>query len=148
MASAPSPSPSSARFVRLWSGLESPLDVVAAPGDQRVFVVEKTGRILVSADGDAVPTPWIDLSGEVSTGSEQGLLGMALHPSFTANGRTFVNYTDRSGDTRIVEIDVDPAPEPPGTAATVRSRREVLHIAQPFPNHNGGDLVFGPDAKL
>lgn len=145
---ATTPEPSSSRFVRLWSDLDSPVAAVSPAGDPRVFVVEKTGHVLVSADGDTAPTPWLDMSDDLSTGSEQGLLGMALHPSFTSNGRVFLDYTDRGGDTRVVEVDVDPAPGAPGTPATVRSRRELLHIAQPFENHNGGNLVFGPDARL
>ena len=147
-APAAAPSPHVGRFVRHWSGIGAPVATVAAPGDQRIFVVDKGGRVLVSSDGEAAPTPWLDLSGEVSTGGEQGLLGMALHPHYATNGRAFLDYTDRSGDTRIVEIDVDPVVAAPGTPASVRSRRELLHIAQPFPNHNGGNLVFGPDARL
>ncbi|MBX7159507.1 MAG: PQQ-dependent sugar dehydrogenase [Acidimicrobiia bacterium] len=137
--------PATGVFVRLWSGLGSPLAVVAAPGDPRVFVLDKAGRVLVSPDGDAQPMPWLDLSGDLATGSEQGLLGMALHPQFATNGRAFVNYTDAAGDTRVVEIDVDPSPS---ARAAVTARRELLFIDQPFANHNGGNLVFGPDGDL
>lgn len=142
-AAAPDAGP--ARFAALWDDLESPVAVVAAPGDPRVFVVQQTGEILVSRDGEARPELWLDVGGDLSEGTEQGLLGMALHPDFRGNGRVYLDYTDRGGDTHVVETVVEPGA--PGPAA-VAQRRELLRIDQPYPNHNGGNLVFGPDGRL
>lgn len=126
------------------TGLDFPLHVTGPPDDPRVFVVEKTGRIRIVEDGSLLPEPFLDVSGEVSGGSEQGLLSLAFHPGYAANGRFFVNYTDRGGDTRVVEYRVsadadraDPVPV-----------RTVLTVAQPFSNHNGGLVAFGPDGML
>jgi glucose/arabinose dehydrogenase len=83
------------------------------------------------------------LSSRVSGGSEQGLLGLAFHPGYAANGKFYVDYTDLSGDTRVVEFLVSSNPD--SASAT---EREILFVDQPYPNHNGGQLVFGPDGKL
>jgi len=134
------------KLTELWSGLDQPVLVTSPPGDPRVFVVQQTGKILMSPDGVAAPQPWLDLSTEVTTaGTEQGLLGLAFHPDFASNGRLFVNYTDTNGDTRVVQYFVDPAGQ---GAADVKGKVEILGIDQPFPNHNGGNLVFGPDGLL
>ena len=96
-------------------------------------------------DGEPAEEPFLDLSGEVSTGSEQGLLSVAFAPDYERSGRFFVNFTDTEGGTRIQEFrrDADdPRVADPGT------RRELLRIEQPFENHNGGLLLFGPDDLL
>jgi glucose/arabinose dehydrogenase len=95
------------------------------------YVVEKTGAIRVIGE----TKPFASFAGEISQGAEQGLLGFALHPKHAQNGRWFVNFTDKRGDTRIVEMG------PSG-------RREILMFKQPYANHNGGHLAFGPDGKL
>ena len=78
------------------SDLDFPVHLTAPPGDPRLFVVEKGGTIrVIRADGTVLPAPFLDLSGEVSNGSEQGLLSLAFHPDYAANGRFFVDYTDR-----------------------------------------------------
>lgn len=133
------------RLEAVWDGFDSPVAVVTSPEDPRVFVVQKTGAVLVSRDGEARPDAWLDLGGDLSDGTEQGLLGMALHPDFGANGRLFLDYTDREGDTHVVEVVVDPSAPGP---AVVKARRDLLHIDQPYPNHNGGNLAFGPDGRL
>ena len=81
------------------SGLEFPLYLTAPPEDPRLFVVEKGGRIRVIKDGVLLPTPFLDLSGQVSTGNEQGLLGLAFDPAYAANGRFVIHYTNTQGDT-------------------------------------------------
>ncbi|MGK4005971.1 PQQ-dependent sugar dehydrogenase [Sorangium sp. So ce1036] len=128
-------------------GLDEPVALAFAPGDasERLFVVEKRGRVRVLAGGRAVDPPFLDLSALVSTGEEQGLLGLAFHPRYAENGRFFVNYTDREGDTRVVEYRVAAGAPDRADPATAR---ELLHIAQPYDNHNGGHLAFGPDGRL
>ncbi|WP_438009880.1 PQQ-dependent sugar dehydrogenase [Sorangium sp. So ce321] len=128
-------------------GLDAPVALTFSPGDdrERLFVVEKPGRVRILAGGRAQGAPFLDVSALVSTGEEQGLLGIAFHPRYAENGRFFVNYTDRRGDTRVVEYRAaqgDPDRADPATA------RELLHIEQPYSNHNGGHLAFGPDGKL
>jgi glucose/arabinose dehydrogenase len=86
--------------------------------------------------------PFLDVRRLVSTGGEQGLLSIAFHPRYAQNRRFYVNYTDTGGDTRVVEYRSD------GTRALPDSARELLAIDQPFSNHNGGQLAFGPDGRL
>jgi glucose/arabinose dehydrogenase len=127
------------------TGLDFPLFLTAPPGDAtRLFVVEKTGRIRVIKNGALLAQPFLDLSGRVSGGSEQGLLGLAFHPQYAANGRFVVNYTNSSGDTRISVFRVTANPD----VADPSSEQVILAVAQPFANHNGGMVVFGPDGKL
>jgi len=124
-----------------------PLDIVA-PGDGsgRLFIVAQDGRIWVADAGGTVhPQPMVDLRDRVKSGGEQGLLGLALHPGFPSDPRAFVNYTDRNGDSVIASLTLDPS-DPnrldPASAA------QVLFLKQPYANHNGGDLLFGPDGYL
>ncbi len=124
------------------TGLERPTAVTAAPGDRRgLWVVEQAGRVLRLRGSRRRVV--LDLRREVSVGSEQGLLGLAFHPGFARNGRFFVDYTNRSGDTRVAEYRTGP-----GGRARPASRRVLLRVAQPEENHNGGALVFGPDGRL
>jgi glucose/arabinose dehydrogenase len=121
---------------------DQPLHVVQPPGSDRdLLVVEKTGRIQVVRHGQRVPKPFLDLSDEVSTGSEQGLLSVAFAPDYRKSGLLYVNYTDTVGDTRVVEYrrsSSDPL------VADPQSAREVLGVDQPYENHNGGLILFGP----
>jgi glucose/arabinose dehydrogenase len=125
-------------------GLERPVDFVAAPGDSRLFIVEQWGRIRVLENGRVRPEPFLDLSDQVSRGNEQGLLGLAFHPRFASNGLLFVNYTDRNGDTHVTRYRVtrDRRFADPATATT------ILFVQQPYANHNGGQVLFGPDSML
>lgn len=130
------------------TGLDEPVGLTFAPGDaqKRLFVVEKNGRIVITrGGGKAAPEPFLDFSARVSRASEQGLLGLAFHPRYAENGRFFINYTDREGDTRIAELRVSSA-DP--NKADPASEKELLRIDQPYSNHNGGNLIFGPDGKL
>ena len=127
------------------AGFDFPLFLTTPPEDTaRLFIVEKTGRIRIIRDGAVLPSAFLDLSAQVSSGSEQGLLGLAFHPQYNVNGRFFINYTDRGGDTRVVEYKVSANPD----LADATSAREILSIDQPFPNHNGGQVTFGPDGYL
>ncbi len=128
------------------SGLDEPVDIANA-GDDRLFVVERSGTIrVVQSDGAVLATPFLDISAEVGDGYvEQGLLGLAFHPDYAANGYFYVNYTDNNGDTHIARFSVDPG-DP--NLADPLSEQTVLTVTQPYDNHNGGDLNFGPDGYL
>lgn len=125
------------------SGLDSPVLALSPPGEERLLAVEQTGRVRWIRDGRPAGT-YLDLSGLTAAAGEQGLLGMAFHPGFAENGRLFVDLTDRDGDTRVLELTAEPGADrvDPGTA------REILAVEQPYPNHNGGHLEFGPDGLL
>ena len=125
-------------------GLAFPLYLTAPPGDDRLFIVEKGGRIRIVENGTLRPDPFLDISSLVSGGSEQGLLGLAFHPDYERNGRFFVDYTDRGGDTRIVQYHVSSD----ANAADPASAHILLTVDQPYSNHNGGQLAFGPDGYL
>ncbi len=133
------------------SGLARPVDVTAPPGDRgRIFVVEKTGyvRIVTIVNGvyTLLATPFLNIDPLVgSSGNEQGLLGLAFHPDYASNGYFFLNYTDNSGDTVIARYTVS-AGDP--NQANPASAQVVLTVDQPYSNHNGGQLQFGPDGYL
>jgi glucose/arabinose dehydrogenase len=136
--------PARSRGVRLVGvgRFRAPLYVAAVPGDRRrIYVVEQGGRIMVVRAGRILREPFLDLRGQVRAGGEQGLLGLAFAP----DGRFYVDYTDRNGDTRIVEYRRSRAS---ADRADLASRRELLFIDQPEANHNGGQLAFGPDGLL
>ncbi len=147
----PSPSPtpvqtlpdaSTAAWTAVVGGLRQPVDLKHA-GDGRLFVVEKQGVIRIVRDDVLLPDPFLDLRDRVGSGaSEQGLLGLAFHPRFAENGRLFVNYTDVAGDTVVARYLAS------GDRADPASEVILLHIPQPFANHNGGSLAFGPDGYL
>jgi glucose/arabinose dehydrogenase len=126
---------------RIATGLNRPTFVGVAPGDpDALWVLEQPGRV-VRLHGGA-RTVVLDLSGEVTTGAEQGLLGLAFHPDFATDRRLYLHWSDRRGDTRVAEfrararsIDREPL-------------RELLFVDQPEENHNGGQLAFGPDGRL
>lgn len=130
----------------LVEGLDRPVFMVDANDDSgRFFIVEQSGRILIWRNAALEETPWLDLSGSVTDGSEQGLLGLALHPDFAENGRLFVHYTDLDGATVVERYDQSaehPDEVDRSTAFT------LLTVEQPAPNHNGGMLAFGPDGYL
>jgi len=126
------------------SGLDAPLFLTSLPNDPRLFVLEQPGRIRVVKNGQLLPTPFLDLVGKISSGGERGLLGLAFHPRYAQNGLFFVDYTDPNGDTRVVRYRASADPD----RADPASATVVLSIAQPYANHNGGMLAFGPDGML
>jgi len=127
------------------SGLDQPVDIAAPDdGSGRVFIVEQPGRIRLVEDGQLAREPFLDIIDRIASGGERGLLGLAFHPDFPADHRLFVNYTDVNGDTVIAEYRVDET----GNASDPNSERILLQIDQPYPNHNGGAVVFGPDGML
>lgn len=133
------------------SGIDRPVFMTSAhDGSGRTFVIEQEGAIrIIDNAGNLLPTPFMDIDGTVvggdSGGSEQGLLGLAFHPDYANNGKFYVNYTGSGGDTRIAEYQVsagDPNIADTGTA------RIIMFYNQPYSNHNGGWLGFGPDGYL
>jgi glucose/arabinose dehydrogenase len=125
------------------TGFDQALYLAQAPGSRELYVVEQPGRV-VQLDGDGPGRTLIDIRDRVQSGGEQGLLGLAFHPEYAANGRLFLHYTTQGGDTRVDEYRRAAGSETadPGT------RKELLRVEQPFPNHNGGQLSFGPDGLL
>jgi glucose/arabinose dehydrogenase len=132
-------------FRRVARGLSQPVFVTQPnDGQGRLFIVEQTGRIRVISKGVLQTAPFLDLRAKVSTGGERGLLGLAFHPDYRTNGKFYVNYTDRNGNT-VVEQYVRSATNARRASTTPKL---VLRIGQPFANHNGGMLAFGPDRLL
>jgi glucose/arabinose dehydrogenase len=125
------------------SGLDAPV-FVGAPRNERgrLYVVEQRGTIRVLVNGKLRRRPFLDIHDLVRSGGEQGLLSVAFHPRYGRNHRFFVDYTDRSGDTRVVEYRSN------GTVALPQTARRLLFVPQPYENHNGGQLQFGPDGRL
>jgi len=129
--------------VRVASGLSAPVYVTHAPADpDRIFIVEQTGRIRVLKNDELLATPFLDIRSLVTYGGEQGLLGLAFHPNYASNGFFYVNYTDVNGNTVVARFHGS------GDQANAGSWKMVMTIAQPFSNHNGGWLAFGPDGFL
>ena len=138
-------------LTRVATGLTSPVYATHAPGDPgRLYIVEKAGaiRVLDLLSGAVLPTPFMSASVTaagigLTTDGERGLLGLAFHPDYQANGRFFINSTDSAGNTRIREFRRLTSNQVDST-----SGRDVLSVAQPYSNHNGGWLDFGPDGLL
>jgi glucose/arabinose dehydrogenase len=126
------------------SGLEEPVHATAPRGERgRLYVVERAGRVRVLENGAVRAQPFLDIRRLVgSAGGEQGLLSLAFHPRYAQNRRLYVNYTDRSGHTRVVEYRSN------GRVARTGTRRQLLLVRQPYGNHNGGQLAFGPNGRL
>jgi glucose/arabinose dehydrogenase len=132
-------------LLEIASGLSFPLYLTAPAGDlSRLFIVEKTGGIRIVKDGTLLPTPFLDISGQVSGGMEQGLLGLAFPPDYASTGRFVVHYTDAAGNTRLSVFQVSANPD----IANASSEQVILTADQPFANHNGGQIAFGPDGFL
>ena len=122
--------------------LQRPVDL-QADGSGRLFVIEKLGRIRIIENGQLSPDPFLDITDRVDDdGNEMGLLGFAFHPNFSQNGYFFVNYTGSGGDTFISRFQAN------GNVTPAGSELNLLKIKQPFPNHNGGSMAFGPDGYL
>ncbi|MBP1703164.1 MAG: hypothetical protein H6Q38_2271 [Chloroflexi bacterium] len=129
------------------TGFNLPVQVTnAGDGTQRLFVVEQTGKIRIIKSGIVLATPFLDLTTQVISGGERGLLGLAFHPGYTSNGYLYVNYT-RAVDgatviARYTRSNANPDLANPASAMT------LLVIPQPYENHNGGQLLFGKDGFL
>ena len=127
------------------SGLNSPVAIThAGDGTGRLFITLRIGKILIYDGQQLLPTPFLDIGSLTTTDAERGLLSVAFHPNYSANGFFYVDYTDLNGDTVIARYKVSADPDVVDTASAVI----LLTIAQPFANHNGGQLQFGPDGYL
>lgn len=133
-------------WLQVVSGLSRPVSMAhAGDGSGRIFILEQAGRVRIIEDGELIQAPFLDITDRVgSQASEQGLLGLDFHPRYTENGYFFVNYTDSSGDTSISRFQVTADPNQADSASETR----LLHVPQPFGNHNGGKVAFGPDGYL
>jgi glucose/arabinose dehydrogenase len=131
------------------SGFDAPVLFLQDPADRAVqFVVEQAGRIRVVRDGTLLAADFLDLRSAVLSGGERGLLGMAIAPD--GSGRFFVDFTNQAGDTVVARFrrSANPLVAEPGSRFDLRWGAGTAFIAQPFANHNGGNLVFGPDGYL
>jgi len=133
-------------FDFIVTGLQNPVAITHA-GDSRLFIVQQSGTIVICDGTRVFPTPFLDIRGLVLSGGERGLLGLAFHPRYAENGFFYVNYTETSGPgtTVIARYQVSAA-DP--NRANPQSARVLLRVNQPFINHNGGQLQFGPDGYL
>jgi glucose/arabinose dehydrogenase len=119
--------------------LDQPISLAYRKDDSRLYFAQRAGKLVAVKDGKLEPNALLDISGEVSFASEQGFLGVAISPD---GSHLYINYTNKAGDTRVDEFAFKDGNPDPG------SRRNVLAQDQPFVNHNGGNLVFGPDGRL
>ncbi len=142
----PPDGPDIAALSLVASGLSSPLYLTSPPGDtERLFIVEQGGAVRIVRNGTLLTAPFLDIAANISSGGERGLLGLAFDPEYSTNGRFYVHYTDVAGNTRVstfLRSSADPNQADPA------SEQLVLAAEQPFPNHNGGQLSFGPDGYL
>ena len=138
------PNPADYDWVQVAGGLTAPIDIKnAGDGSGRLFILEQPGRIRILKTGQLLKEPFLDIRARVGNGgSEQGLLGLAFDPYFSQHGYFFVNYTDKDGNTHIARFTAS------GDVASPESEKQILFVQQPFPNHNGGALAFGPDGYL
>jgi glucose/arabinose dehydrogenase len=134
-----------ATSVLITGALEMPVDITAPRLDpRRLFVIEQRGRIRIIKDGALIEDAFLDIDDRVSCCGERGLLGLDFHPDFETNGRFFVDYTNNNGDTVVARYRVGADPD----RADRDSEIPLFTIAQPFSNHNGGQVAFGPDGYL
>ena len=146
------PDSSQVQLVQIANGFDRPLYLtVAGDGSGRLFVVEQSGHIWIIKGGQKLPTPFLDVSGLISREvfgggySERGLLGLVFAPDYPTSGIFYIDYTDLKGTTNVVRYHVS-ADNP--DVADPASAETILTQQQPFANHNGGQLAFGPDGYL
>lgn len=132
------------RLEQVGDRFQSPVYVTSPAGDSRLFVVEQAGRIRVVKNGVASPTPFLDITSRVKSGGEQGLFSVAFHPNYRTNGYLYVDFTDKHGDTHIERFKVSANADIADSASSLL----ILKIGQPYANHNGGLVMFGPDGML
>ena len=148
----PSAAHAAVRATPVASGFNSPVQVTSSPGDtHRLYVVEQTGAIQLIKDGARAATPFLDITGNVRSGGEQGFLSLAFAPDYTTSGKFYVYYTaPRPNDSggSVITVDEYTRSSDPDRADPA-TRRPVLTIDHPTnSNHNGGQLMFGPDGFL
>jgi glucose/arabinose dehydrogenase len=125
--------------LRKIATLDQPIAMAVRPGDPTLYVAEKTGLVVAIRDGHVAPMPALDLHGRVSLGGEQGLLGIVFSPD---GGFLYADYTDTAGNTRVIQWAFSEGRAEPS------SERSILYVHQPYANHNGGQIAFGPDGDL
>jgi len=129
------------------TGLSLPVFVThAGDGSNRLFILEQAGRIRIFQNGSLLGTPFLDIQNRVTSGGERGLLGIAFHPDYQNNRRFFLNYTNNRPTLKTIIAEYQTSASNPNVAQT--TERVLLEINQPFDNHNGGQLLFGPDGYL
>lgn len=138
------PNPYNYEWKQIAGGLTRPVEIQPAnDGTNRLFIIEKPGRIRIYENGQTLPAAFLDITDRVDDSSnEMGLLGLAFHPDYEQNGYFYVNYTGEGGHTHISRFHAG------GYTADPASEQALIIVEQPFPNHNGGGLAFGPDGYL
>ena len=140
-----SETPAGIRLETIVTGLQRPVHLAAPTGDARLFIVEQPGRIRIFENGQLRSEPFLDIVAKVqSRSNEQGLLSVAFHPQYASNGYFYVNYTDLAGDTRVERYTVSSD----RNRADAASAKLIIGYDQPYANHNGGHVLFGPDGML
>src|SRR5262245_2613775 len=131
-------------ITQIAGGFQQPVLVTGTKAEPtRLYVVEQPGVIRVLVKGRLRAAPFLDIRSRVAFGGEQGLLGLAFDPAYAKNHRFYVNYTGKpDGATHVVAFRSN------GTRAILSSAQELLRVAQPYSNHNGGNVIFGRDGKL
>jgi len=130
----------------LWKNFTAPLYLTnAGDGSGRLFIVEQGGTIRIVRNGSVTRAAYLDVSKLLSSGGERGLLGLAFAPDYKTSGRIYIDYTDKRGDTVVARYTAD---DPASDAPKWSVPETVLGVKQPYPNHNGGCLQFGPDGLL
>jgi len=141
------PDPNTASWQTLTENLARPIGIASPDdGSGRLFILEQEGTIRIFSNGELLANPFLDIRDRVgATSSERGLLGLAFHPDYARNGFFYVNYTDLQGDTVIARFQVSGSE---ANAADPGSELQMLNFDQPYANHNGGGVQFGPDGYL
>lgn len=134
------PAQAALRTELLVDGLLSPVFATAPPGDSRLFIVERAGVVRILADGELLPTPFLDMQADVTTEGAFGMFGMAFAPDFAATGQFYVYAIDPSWDSTITRYTVGPDPH----VADASSKQVVFRLAQTWRDHNGGTIAFHP----
>lgn len=138
------PDPQQYHWASVVSGLQSPIGIAnAGDGSGRLFVIEQGGDIRIVENGQLLDQPFLNIRDRVgANGSERGLLGLDFHPKYKENGYFYVNYTDQNGNSVVSRFHAQ------ANTADPASEKKLLSVEQPFPNHNGGSVAFGPDGYL
>ena len=126
------------------SGLNGPVYATSPSSDARLFIVEQPGRIRIVQGGSLLATPFLDITSRVGTGGERGMLSVAFHPQYAANGFFYVYFTGTDGAIRVERFTVSAN----ANAANAASAKVILTVPHPRSNHNGGLAMFGPDGML
>src|SRR6476646_4125230 len=133
------------KLVQFSSGYIAPIDIENC-GDSRLFIVEQAGKIIIAdSGGNRMQKPFLDITGRILAGGERGLLGLAFDPGYASNGFFYVNYINKDSNTQISRFKVRSANP---NLANENSEKPILNIKQPFQNHKGGCIRFGPDGYL